>query len=119
MEREVLVGRLRQALNEGDARRVRRLLHRSAVLVLDTGDRSGGSAIGRRAAAEALIGIRDADAAFEPASVNGRPGMVLRSRTGDALGVIALDSGRGRIRELWATLAPEKLVSWQTGPQRS
>ena len=51
---------------------------------------------------------------IETTTVNDRPGLVAvhRAAPGQVIGVVALDTGAGRIRGLWITMNPDKLRPW-------
>jgi len=127
VRRDGAAAALLAALRAGDDVALARLLDADARLTVDTGDRGGGSVRGRARvvrALERLLAGR-ADAALEPAEVNGSPGLALRGADHAVTAVLALevadgddgggdgtDGTDGSVVELWLQSAPAKLERW-------
>ena len=115
MRRDDPAARLLAALGGRDDLALASVLNPDARLVVDAGDESGEEVRGRARVARSLFGLttRHPDASFEVVHVNGCPGLALRRRTGEVVGVLALDlAPDDTIRELWLSSAPGKLVHW-------
>ena len=89
MPRDDLAGRLLLALQRRDELLLANLLTSDVVLVVDTGDRSGGELRGRVRVIGALLDLRmpHPDAELEGAHVNGGPGLVVRALDGLVVGI--------------------------------
>ncbi len=119
MSRERPTARLLHALERGDEVAVTALLHPSAYLVVDAGDRTGGQARGRARVARVLVErlTGHPDASLETVDVNGEPGLALRRADGAVTAVLGLAAdARGRATGLWLSTAPAKLTHWNRRP---
>jgi len=119
--RDDLAGRLLLALERRDELLLANLLTSDVVLVVDTGDRSGGELRGRVRVIRALLDLRmpHPDAELEGAHVNGGPGLVVRALDGLVVGILVIDAepagapdGGDTTGRLWLTTAPRKLAHW-------
>ena len=88
-------------------------------MVVDAGDETGGELEGRMRVIRALeeLLVRHPDAALEAVHANARPALALRRRSGDVVGVLAIDADAGAdadaaIHSLWLTTAHAKLAHW-------
>jgi hypothetical protein len=115
VRRDDPAARLLVALERRDDLALASVLNLDARMVVDSGDESGGEVRGRMRVARVLTGLPTThpDASFEVVHVNGRPGLALRRRNGEVVGVLALQPVPcGTIRELWLSTAPGKLAHW-------
>ena len=140
MRHDDLAARLLVALDQRDDVALAGVLNPKARLLVDTGDDTGGEVRGR---ARVIRALRERlathpDAALEAAHVNGGPGLALRRRDGEVIGVLCLEvgevdevggvgeagkvgevgevgdvrAGAPRVEALWLTTAPGKLAHW-------
>ena len=140
MRRDDPAARLLVALEGHDDVALASVLNPDARMVVDAGDESGGEVRGRarviRALSERLS--THPDASLEAVHVNGGPGLALRRRDGEVIGVLCLEvgevdevggvgeagkvgevgevgdvrAGAPRVEALWLTTAPGKLAHW-------
>ncbi len=82
-------------------------------MVVDAGDETGGELEGRARVIRRLKELltRHPDAALEAVHANGCPALALRRRSGEVVGVLAMDADAAA-HSLWLTTAPAKLVNW-------
>ncbi len=125
MRHDDLAARLLVALDQRDDLVLAGVLNPQVRLLVDTGDETGAEERGR-ARVIRLLRERLAthpDAALETAHVNGGPGLALRRRDGEVIGVLCLEvgatsevdarrAGGPRVDALWLTTAPGKLAHW-------
>ena len=103
---------------QGDAADIAALLSEDVVMIGDGGGRGRGAALARPVhgadrvsrlwANFAKQGAR-MDAAIHPATVNGQPGAVMRTATGEVLGVVTVDVADGRVTAIRSIVNPDKL----------
>jgi len=91
------------------------VLSPDARMLVDAGDETGGELRGRARVSSELRArlARHPDASFVSVHVNGEPGLALRRRDGEVIGVLglAVDSG-DVIERLWLTTSSAKLSHW-------
>ena len=125
MRHDDLAARLRVALDQRDDLALAGVLNPQVRLLVDTGDETGAEERGR---ARVIRVLRERlashpDAALEAAHGSGGPGIALRRRDGEVIGVLCLEVGSTnevdarqyggpRIEVLWLTTAPGKLAHW-------
>ena len=125
MRPDDLAARLLVALDQRDDVALAGVLNPLARLIVDTGDETGGDERGR---ARVIRVLRERlathpDAALETAHVNGGPGLALRRRDGEVIGVLCLEvaetnepdvrhSDGPHVDAVWLTTAPSKLAHW-------
>ncbi len=108
-----LAARLLIAWERRDEVALSSVLHRDVVLIVDSGDETGGELCGRVRVVRALGAqlARYADVSLQPVHVSGRSGIALRRDGGEVVGVLSLD-GAESIGALWLSTAPAKLAHW-------
>lgn len=111
------VAALAAAMGDGDAVGIRSLLHPRAGLVIDSGLAGPDAAEGRTDAAEALAALAGDGVVVVPASVNGRPGVLLR-RDDVVVTVVAAEVHAGLIDAVWIVCNPDKLRHWNLRAER-
>ncbi|GAA1761796.1 hypothetical protein [Agromyces humatus] len=113
-----LAARLLAALEHGDELALAGVLHRDVRLVVDAGDEAGREARGRVRVIRVLRAhfAMHPDASPRTVHVNGRPGLALRSLSGEVVAVLGVDGG-ATIEALWLSAAPMKLARWN--PRRN
>ncbi|MDQ0574256.1 hypothetical protein [Agromyces albus] len=115
MERDDVASRLVAALERGDELALASLLNPEVRLLVDTGDETGGEQRGRARVIRTLTTrlARHPDAALLTVRTNGGPGLALRRRDGEVVGVLGIGTGLdGSIVELWLSTATRKLAHW-------
>jgi len=114
-----LVRALCDACEARDVAAIIRLVASDVVVVVDSGGEAlvaGGPAYGLRDGVRLLLRLLVAypEAVTHEHSVNGAPGMVLRS-DGVVVAVVSVEVRGGRVADVWAVANPEKLRSWNRG----
>lgn len=116
MPRDDLATRLLLAIQRGDERALASLLNPDLVMIVDTGDHTGGELHGRAGVIRSLLGLRmpHPDASLTAVHVNGGPGVAVRAPDGEVTAVLAIDPGPGgdEVGRLWLITAPRKLAHW-------
>lgn len=115
-----LVTAFREACRRGDLEALITVLAPDAVSTSDGGGMRGVArrpVVGADRVARFLLGSLakwQPQVGIETTTVNDRPGLVAvhRAAPGQVIGVVALDTGAGRIRSLWITMNPDKLRPW-------
>lgn len=116
-QRMEVTARFISACRTGDLDELAGLLTADAVFAGDGGGNvPPGAAIskpvhGREAVARLLVSFRrrGADLRFEPATVNGQPGLRLRAPDGLLIAVLGLDIVDGRVQTVRSVINPDKL----------
>ena len=104
--------------SEGDLEGLTSLLAEDATMWADGGGKARGAATrpvhGREAVARFLIGVAarftPVDPRIEISVVNGRPALVVRDAYNVPAFVVAIETGGGMIRRVWAIANPDKLL---------
>lgn len=115
MQRDDVASRLVAALERDDELALASLLNSEVRLFVDTGDESGGELRGRVRVIRTLSTrlARHPDASLLTVHLNGGPGLALRRRGGEVVGVLGIGTGiDGSIVELWLSTATPKLAHW-------
>ncbi|WP_448003437.1 RNA polymerase sigma factor SigJ [Agromyces bauzanensis] len=111
-----LVTAFRLACESGDLDTLVGILDPEVTSVSDGGGKVRAAlspVVGADNVARFLLGIlrKATDITVEERDVNGEPGLVVR-RGAQVVGIIALGTDRGRIREVWIVMNPDKLEAW-------
>lgn len=117
-----LVKAFSEACRQGDIEALIAVLDPQVSSVSDGGGMRGVArrpVVGAENVARFVLGTlrkRRHEVEIETAAVNGRDGLVIVSRGAPdharVIGIVALGTVAGRIRDLWITMNPEKLHTW-------
>jgi RNA polymerase sigma-70 factor (TIGR02957 family) len=116
-EREALASRFFAAAQEGDVEALEDLLAEDVVLRGDGGGKApalahaihGRSRAARTLGAWAKAGARFGGFELDRIEINGQPGAITRTASGEVLNVIALDIAEGKIQAVSGIVNPDKL----------
>ncbi|WP_136706273.1 RNA polymerase sigma factor SigJ [Agromyces sp. H66] len=111
-----LVTAFRLACESGDLDTLVGILDPEATSVSDGGGKVRAAlrpVVGADNVARFILGIlqKATDITVEEHEVNGEPGLVV-GRGGDVVGIVALGTDAGRIRDVWIVMNPDKLEAW-------
>lgn len=119
-----LVAAFRRACEHGDLEALIRVLDPQVTSISDGGGMGGVARrpiTGAEKVARFLLGVlakRRHEVAVQDTEVNGRPGLAIASRDPSAhstiIGVITFDTAPKHIRNVWITMNPNKLRTWNT-----
>ena len=116
VQREELARRFFAAVDQGDTQGLVGLLAADAVLYGDGGGKAPALAApvhGAERVARLLLGLarrgRVAGMRYQPAEINGHPGLLARDPAGRLLSVLALDIADGRVQTVRSIVNPDKL----------
>lgn len=117
MPRDDLATRLLLAIRRGDERALASLLNPDVVMIVDTGDQTGGDVRGHARVIRSLLQpprMPPPDAWLEKVHVNGGPGVAVRAPDGAVIAVLVIDPGSAgdEVGRLWFITAPRKLAHW-------
>lgn len=116
-EHEELARRFFAAAQDGDLEGLEALLADDAVLQGDGGGKVpalGRALHGRRTVARMLrnwahTAVRVGGLRYDPATVNGHPGALVRAPDGKLFGVVSLDIAEGRVQGIRSVVNPDKI----------
>lgn len=103
-----------RAMSSNDLHAIRRLLHRSVTLIIDSGGRARTALIplsGQTAASSELMALMTAGTTAAMASINGVPGVTLM-RDGEVVGAVTAELRSGVLSGVWVVSNPDKLRHW-------
>ena len=116
IQREELARRFFAAVDQGDTQGLVGLLAADAVLYGDGGGKAPALTAplhGAERVARVLLGLarrgRTAGMRYQPAEINGHPGLLALDPAGRLLGVLALDIADGRVQTVRSIVNPDKL----------